>query len=176
MKFILLNMALLLSIKAFSTNILPTAKLVDLKRYVGRWYVITSLPKFYTKRCVGQIANYKLLKSGKLYLKNTCVRKGNRISSMEGEGTVVNKRTNAEIEVTFNNFFSKLLRIKGDYTIIRLDPRYNFVMVGNKKRTTLWIMSRKREMPKGLLDQYIKYANELGFETKELKRSKYFKD
>jgi len=175
MKFIVLSMAILFSFKAYSLKILPTAKSVDLKRYIGRWYVITSLPRFFTKKCIGQIADYKLLPNGNLHLKNTCVKKRDRTHSMEGEGTVINKITNAEIEVDFDNFFTKLFGFRGDYTIIKLDPDYNFVMVGDKKRKTLWIMSREREMPKDILNEYIKFARDQGFATEDLKRSKYFK-
>ena len=96
--------------------------------------------------------------------------------SMEGEGTVINKKTNAEIEVEFDNFFTKLFSIKGDYTIIKLDPEYEYVMVANKKRKSLWIMSREREMPIDILNEYIKFARDNGFKTKDLKKSKYFKD
>ena len=176
MKFVLLNIALLISFKAYALNPLPTAKFVDLKRYMGKWFVITSLPKFYTKRCIAQVADYKILGSGKVFLKNTCIKKGDRTSSMEGEGTVINKTTNAEIEVDFDNFFTKLFGLKGDYTIIKLDPEYGYVMVGNKKRTSLWIMSRDREMPKDLLEEYIKFAKKVGFKVEGLKKSKYFKD
>ncbi|RLA62622.1 MAG: hypothetical protein DRQ88_08220 [Epsilonproteobacteria bacterium] len=174
MKFILLNMALLLSFKAYSFKSLPTASFVDLKRYIGKWYVITSLPRFYTKRCLGQIADYKFLPNGNLHLKNTCIKKGSRNDSMEGEGIVINKSTNAEIEVEFDNFFTKLFGLKGDYTIIKLDPDYNYAMVGDKKRKTLWIMSREREIPDDVLNAYVKFARGLGFETDKLKKSKYF--
>ena len=176
MKFVLLNIALLIGFKAYALKPLPTAKFVDLKRYMGKWFVITSLPKFYTKRCIAQVADYKISESGKVSLKNTCIKKGDRTSSMEGEGTVINKTTNAEIEVDFDNFFTKLFGLKGDYTIIKLDLEYEYVMVGNKKRTSLWIMSRKREMPDQILIKYIKMANDYGFKTEGLKKSKYFRD
>lgn len=167
-------MALLFSLAVFAggSRELPTADHVDINRYLGRWYTITSLPQFFTRNCVGQTADYGLINEHTISVLNTCYKKKGT-SKIKGEAVVVNAETNAELVVTFNSFFTRLFRVKGDYTIIRLDPEYRYVLVGDKKRNSLWVLSRSPSMPEAELADYIKTAEELDFPVKRLAPSKY---
>jgi apolipoprotein D and lipocalin family protein len=75
--------------------------------------------------------------------------------------------------VTFNNFFTRLFRVKGDYTIIKLDENYEYVMVGSKDRKSLWIMSRRPDMPEEVLNEYKAFAQKEGFKISHLVQSEF---
>ena len=75
--------------------------------------------------------------------------------------------------MTFNNFFTRLFRVKGDYTIIKLDENYEYVMIGSKNRKTLWIMSRRPEMAEEVLTEYKDFAKKEGFKIENLVDSEF---
>lgn len=151
---------------------LPTPGYVEIERYLGRWYAVASLPQFFTRNCIGQTADYGAINPQTISVLNTCLKKKGK-STIKGEAVVKNARTNAELVVTFDSFFTRLFRVKGDYTIIRLDPEYRYVLVGAKDRKSLWILSRSTTMPESELKSYIDEANQLGFKTDKLVYSKF---
>ena len=152
---------------------LPTASYVEVERYVGKWNSITSIPQFFSKSCLAQTAEYEILTENSISVLNTCYKKGGKVTTITGKAVVVNPRTNAELEVTFDNFFTRLFKVKGDYTIIKLDPNYEYVMIGSKDRKTLWIMSRETTMPKNILQKYVDFAAANGFDVTKLVDSKF---
>ena len=171
MKSLIALLFVLVSSTVFAKG-LHTAEYVDINKYVGKWYAIASLPQFYTRKCVGQTADYKIINEQSVSVKNTCLKaKGQSV--IYGQAVVENAVTNAELVVTFNNFFTRLFRVRGDYTIIKLDPDYKYVIIGSKDRKTLWIMSRTPDMPKEIYDHYVAYVDQLGFPVEKLKKSNF---
>lgn len=171
MKTILVLFLSLFTLTSFG-QALPTAEYVDISRYVGKWYAISSLPQFFTRSCVGQTADYEIINEQTISVLNTCLKsKGTTV--IRGQAVVKNAATNAELIVTFNNFFTRLLRVKGDYTIIKLDKDYKYVMVGSRDRKSLWIMARSPEMPEEFLSEYSQLAKDLKFKVENLVRSKF---
>ncbi len=161
-----------LSLNVFSGD-LPTAKFVDVKKYTGKWYAIGALPQFFTRKCVAQTAEYKVKSSEEISVLNTCIKKKNKIKTIDGQAKIVNKSTNAELEVSFNSFWTRLFRVKGDYVIMELDSNYKYVLVGNYSRKGLWIMSRTPNMPKTIYKKYLKIAEENGFNINKVIRSRF---
>ncbi|MBL7665279.1 MAG: lipocalin family protein [Bacteriovoracaceae bacterium] len=153
---------------------LKTADDIDINRYIGKWYAITSLPQFFTRKCLGQSADYQIINESAISVLNTCYKK-NKTTTIEGQAVVINFQTKAELEVSFNNFFTRLFRVKGDYNIIKIDENYQYVMVGSRDRKSLWIMARNKSMPEIKLKEYIEIAKEQGFPIERLVRSKYEK-
>jgi apolipoprotein D and lipocalin family protein len=152
---------------------LPTPSHVEVERYVGKWYAISSLPQIFTIGCVAQTAEYEILSENSVSVLNTCYNLFGWPTTITGEAVVVNPKTNAELVVTFDNFFTRLFNVKGDYTIIKLDPNYEYVMVGSKDRNSLWIMSRETSMPSSVFKQYVKLAASLGFNVNNLVNSEF---
>ncbi len=174
MKFLsMLFLGLSLTAFAGGGRPLPTAEHVDIERYLGRWYAVSSLPQFFTRNCQGQTADYGLINTQTISVVNTCLKKNGKTSNIKGQAVVANSRTNAELIVTFNSFFTRLFRVRGDYTIIRLDPDYRHVLVGDKARSSLWILSRASSMPEAEYESYVATARELGFPVDELVMSKF---
>lgn len=156
---------------AFATE-LRTASSVDIGRYVGKWYTITSLPQFFSKNCKAQTAEYEVINEKTISVFNTCI-KGKETTTISGKAVVKNPKTNAELIVTFNNFFTRLFRVKGDYTIIKLDENYEHVLVGSKDRKSLWVLSRTPDMPESKIEEYVAIASEEGFPVQKLVPSEY---
>jgi apolipoprotein D and lipocalin family protein len=117
---------------------LETVSKVDLNRYVGTWYEIASYPQSFQKGCTGTTATYTLRDDGQIDVLNEC-RKGSldgKEDSARGRARVVDRDTNAKLEVSFFRPFW------GDYWIIDLGPNYEYAVIGHPSRDYLWILSR----------------------------------
>ncbi len=150
---------------------LPTVDHVEVKEYVGKWYAIWSLPQFFTRNCVAQTAEYGIKNETTISVLNTCIKKNGKTNTINGQAEVTNFKTNAELEVTFNSFWTKLFKVKGDYNIIKLSESYDTVMVGSNDRKSLWIMSRTPYLSEETKIEYVKHAKELGFNVSKLEES-----
>lgn len=141
-----------------------TVASVDVKKYLGDWYEIASIPQSFSRGCECTKAHYRLKKNGQLAVTNTC-RKGpinSKISTAKGCAKIVDKKSNAKLKVTFFwPFF-------GDYWIIGLDAEYRYAVVSNPEGSTLWILSRTPTLPKNLLDEALDIAEKNNIDTKKL--------
>lgn len=121
---------------------LTTVNHVDLSRYTGVWYEIASYPHRFQKGCTGTMATYTPKEDGEIGVVNRC-RSGSldgEEQRAEGRARVVDRTTNAKLEVSFFRPFW------GDYWIIDLDEHYNYAVVGHPGRDYLWILSRTPTM------------------------------
>ncbi|MBY0414271.1 MAG: lipocalin family protein [Bdellovibrionales bacterium] len=152
---------------------LPTARSVDIARYMGKWYTVTSLPQFYTRNCQGQTAEYDVIDEKTIGVKNTCYKENGKNKIVVGRGTVEDSPNNARLSIRFNTFWTSLFRIKGEYVIIKLAEDYDNVMVGSTDRKALWIMSRVPNIDPTTFMEYKNLAHSLGYSVEQLKNAKY---
>ena len=169
----LLSFLFILSSLSFAGDVLPTPSNVDVGRYIGKWYAVSALPQFFTRKCLAQTAEYEILSANSISVLNTCYKKNGKTTDIEGQARIVDPKTNARLEVTFNNFFTRLFRVKGEYIIIKLSEGYDTVLVGSTDRKSLWIMSRTPKIDPDIYNEYKNYAKSLGFNTDKLIDSKF---
>jgi apolipoprotein D and lipocalin family protein len=170
MQKILISLATILftSCQTYANLPLPTVNHVDVGEYVGKWYNITSLPQVFTRNCAGQTAEYGIINDHTISVHNVCIWKDGYTSDIHGEAVISNPETNAELIVTFDNFWTKLFRVKGDYNILKLDSNYTTVLIGSKDRKSLWILARTPHISNEAKAEYINYAKSLGFNVDRL--------
>lgn len=121
---------------------LETVQKVEVPRYLGTWYEIASFPQSFQEGCHATSATYSLRDDGELDVLNQC-RKGSldgELDTAEGRARIVDRDTNAKLEVSFFRPFW------GDYWIIDLDPEYRWAVVGHPSRDYLWILARERRL------------------------------
>lgn len=152
---------------------LPTASHVDVSRYIGKWYAIESLPQFFTRKCIAQSAEYGIKTEKSITVHNVCYQKNGKISDIHGMAVIKDFNTNARLEVTFDSFWTRLFRVKGEYVIIKLSEGYDTVMVGSTDRKSLWIMSRTPSIDPEELKTFKMFAKQLNFNTDKLVRSEF---
>lgn len=128
-----------------------TVAKVDLKRYLGRWNEIASIPQWFQKDCAyGVTATYSLRADGDIGVINQCRTADGSVKKAEGIAWVADKNTNAKLKVSF--IPGKLKVLGGDYWVIDLGPDYEFAVVGHPDREYGWILSRTPALPKETLD------------------------
>lgn len=117
-----------------------TVSVVDLPRYLGRWYEIASFPMFFQRRCLGDTtAEYAQPTPDAISVTNRCRTEDGFIEA-KGKAKVVPDSGNARLKVTFFWPFS------ADYWIIGLDPDYRWAVVGHPNRKTLWVLARTPQL------------------------------
>lgn len=177
MKKLLIVVTLVISTTVFAKGDtyrpLPTAEQVDVARYIGKWYSVEALPQFFTRKCVAQSAEYDIINENSISVQNFCYRADGSIKDIKGQAVVKDTNTNARLEVTFNSFWTRLFKVKGEYVIIKLGEGYDTVMIGTTNRESLWIMSRTPSMDPATLQEYKDLAKSLGFDTSKLVTSKF---
>ena len=54
------------------------------------------------------------------------------------------------------------------YNVIALDENYQYALVAGKNLDYLWILSRTKELPESIKKEYIKTAQNIGYDTSKL--------
>jgi len=143
---------------------LPTVPQVDVARYLGTWYEIASYPQSFQKGCTATTATYSLRDDGELDVLNRCRKPdiNGEEDSAHGHAWIVDKRSNAKLEVSF------FWPFHGAYWIIDLGKNYEYAVVGHPSRDYLWILSRKPKLDPALYEQILERLEKHGYDRKRL--------
>jgi Bacterial lipocalin len=144
----------------YDSKPLDTVPYVNLTRYSGHWFVWANQPIDLTQHnCYCSIFNYTLNSDGTLSVEEQCNKgSGNgTLNVRTGTGTVLNKTSNAQIEMKFS------ITDKYEYDIIALDENYTYALVGNPARTRAYIISRHNIFEQKVFDNYSSIAFLNGF-------------
>ena len=138
---------------------------LKIEHYLGKWNEIASFPTWFENGCKNITATYTM-KEGYIQVENSC---------MKGD-----KRTNI-IGKAFPTKIPNLLKvqffwpIKADYLIEFVSygetgeqKKYQYAVVGNDKRSFLWILARHKPVPKAILKQLLDFATFKGYDVKRL--------
>jgi apolipoprotein D and lipocalin family protein len=148
---------------------LPTVSHVDLPRYMGQWHEVARLPLFFQRGCVQSTAEYGLKGDGTVSVLNRCLKDG-KPKQVKGTATVVDAKTQAILEVRFNEWFSIFIpRARaGNYFIVWLDADYSAAAVGTPDRKHLWILARSSPLPRPVYQQIVEHCQQLRFPVEKL--------
>lgn len=142
----------------------PVAQ-VDLKKFEGKWYSLSSIPtaldkkwretdETYTWNSKGYFDVYTTYKKVKKDKSENCDIRS-KLFQVEGTG-------NAEMKAQF------VWPFKIDYWIVELAEDYSYMVVGHPKKKYLFIMSRKPSMDKILYMQIVERCKNRGYQTDDL--------
>ena len=143
---------------------LDVVESVDLTQYAGKWYEIARYPTFFQAACVSSTAEYTPRADGTIGVFNTCIAAdGSTVSTIEGVAEVVDPSTNAKLVVSFPN-----VPFPGPYWIIDLDVDYQYAVVGDPNRSTLFILSRTPTLDETTLDGILNRLPSQGYDPGRL--------
>lgn len=148
-----------------TTGEVKTVLNVDLRRYMGRWYEISSYPQWYEKGLTSVSAFYTI-KDDYVEVVNSGYKNG-ILQEAHGRAVVVNGSGCSKLKVSFFRPFY------GDYWIIDLDRDYSWVVVSNPNRSTLWILCREKTMNKILYQDIVGRLKNNGFDVSKLVEMKF---
>lgn len=130
---------------------------IDPREYAGRWYEIAAYPTWFEAGCVNAEARY-VPERDHLKVINRCYRNGQWEES-------VGRAHQTDYEGVFAvDFFPG---IYGNYTVTYRDPET--AIVTNADRTTLWILSRQRQISGQKKTKLLHWLENHRFDTDRLK-------
>lgn len=143
---------------------MTTIPLVNLDRYMGKWYELAKIPVIWEKDCAYGTAEYKLQKNGSISIKNTCYSHCNQpLFSYTGSAVLLSKNmmTPGNLSVTFDKMPNE-----GTYLIHWTDYD-NYAVVGSPTGN-VWILGRKQSASKYEMDCLVTYVKNLGYNVRKL--------
>lgn len=135
----------------------------DLSRYLGTWYEIARFDFRFEKDMNNTSAQYDIdekknvtvLNSGYNFKKEEWT-KAEGVAKFRGDASV------AALKVSFfGPFYS-------GYNVIALGEDYQYALVAGKNLDYLWILAREKTIPEEIKINYLKIAQEVGYDTSRL--------
>lgn len=173
--FIVFFISILYIPKAHAENsTLAAVPKVELSQYLGLWYEIARKPMDFQAKCKSDVtARYTINEFGNVAVDNRCVNlEGGELRSL-GEAFVMNEPFNSKLKVSFLPESIRWMPFgRGDYWILKIDSQYQMVLVGEPKRKYLWLLSRDPHPDEAKVTEFLRYAQRVGFNTKDIIRPK----
>jgi len=146
---------------------LNTVSSVDIEKYMGKWYEISTIPQRFQKGCHCTTAEYTLTDKNFVKVLNSCKKDSvnDSVTQIEGKAFVVKNSNNSKLTVQF------FWPIKAKYWIIDLAPDYSYAVIGHPNRKYLWILSRTTQLDESTYQQIISRLKEQDFITDLLVRT-----
>lgn len=135
----------------------------DLNKYLGNWYEIARFDFRFEKDLDNVMAQYSLNNKGNVNVVNSGYNfKKEKWVSAEGVAKFRGDKNSAALKVSFfGPFYS-------GYNVIAIDEDYKYALVAGKDLKYLWILSREKSIPEDIKAEYLKIAQEVGYDTSEL--------
>ena len=143
-----------------------TVEDVELKRFMGNWYVIASIPTFIEKDAYNAMESYRLEEDGTVA---TTFRfnKGSldgKLKEYTPRGFIQDKTSNAVWEMQF------IWPFKAEYRIVCLTDDYSQTVIGRSKRDYVWIMARKPSIPDEDYQRILRFLTDQGYNLIDLRK------
>lgn len=152
------------------SNLPKTVDFVDVEKYTGVWYEISSIPQPFSVGCLCTTAEYQIISSDKISVFNRCIlnRPTGPENTILGEAKVVPNSGNAKLSVSF----SSVGNFGAPYWIVDLADDYSYAVVSDPLKATLWVLSRTPKMDDALYSAIIKDLKARKFPVARLKKTR----
>ncbi len=165
-KLSVLLIAFLMSGCATSLPRLKTVDQIDLKRYMGPWYVIACIPTFIETKAFNAVEEYKLLADGSVDTVFTFNEGGfdGPKKRYNPRGFIVDKVNNSTWGMRF------IWPFKAEFLITYLNPDYTQTIIGRNKRDYVWIQARTPEISEADYQGLLKMLSDQGYDVTKVRK------
>lgn len=140
------------------------ASAVDFVAYTAEpWFEIAAIPQWFEKDCVRVRAEYDLLKTGDVKVRNYCVKENGVETMAVGHASVPDAAVPAKLKVSF------FWPFYADYWILFVDEAYRYAVVGDASRESLWILSRYESIDAETFRRLLVVAEAKGYDVARLR-------
>ncbi|GEO21617.1 lipocalin family protein [Cyclobacterium qasimii] len=136
----------------------------DKEKYLGKWYEIARFDFKFERNLNNTTATYSLNDNGTIKVDNQGYNtKKEEWTQAIGKAKFVDDDDDvAKLKVSFfGPFYS-------GYNVVAIDKDYKYALVAGKSLDYLWILSRETQIPEKVKNEYLKIAEEIGYNTSEL--------
>ena len=150
---------------AMAERPLPVADSVEIPRFMGKWYVIASIPTPFERDAYNATEVYDYVGDGKVATTFT-YNKG----SLDGPL----RETNTTGFVSADNAaiwgMQFVWPFRADYRVAYVDDAHSVTIVAREKRDFVWLMARDPLMSDGAYAQHVQRIADMGYDTSKLVR------
>lgn len=138
--------------------------MIDIYKYLGKWYEIATIPHGFQYGMKNVTAEYSLNENGTIKVVNSGYLDG-ELKQITGVAKITD--SNDILKVSFYpNTYS-------DYKILAVvlgsDGKYEHALVGGETKYSLWVLSRKPDMNKSTFDRFVDIAKKYDYKVDKLK-------
>ncbi|MHA6697411.1 lipocalin family protein [Chryseobacterium sp. A321] len=135
----------------------------DISRYLGTWYEIARFDFRFEKNLDNVSAQYSLNKKGNITVLNSGYNyKKAEWKKADGLAKFRGSKDIAELKVSFFGPFY------AGYNVVALDENYQYALIAGKDLDYLWILSKTKNISEEVKSNYLKIAEEIGYDTSKL--------
>ena len=157
-----------LSVAGCATTLPPlkTVDRVDLKRYMGPWYVIACIPTFIETKAYNGVEAYRMLPDGSIDTVFTFNQGGfdGPKKRYNPRGFVVDKINHSTWGMQF------IWPFKAEYLITYLSPDYNQTIISRNKRDYFWIQARTPQISETDYKSLLSILATQGYDISKVRR------
>lgn len=145
-----------------SAPTIPTVEALDLKRFMGDWYVIANIPTVFEKNAFNAIESYRLDSDGSVETTFRFNKGGfdGPEKIYHSRAFVVDKDSNAHWGMQF------VWPFKAEYRVVFLSEDYSRTIIGRSKRDYVWIMAREPSIPDADYAKLLDLLKSYGYDTR----------
>ena len=135
----------------------------DVNEYLGTWYEIARFDFRFERDLDNVSAQYSLNENGNVIVLNSGYNpKKQEWKKAKGLAKFRGDKDTAKLKVSFfGPFYS-------GYNVVALDENYKYALVAGKNLKYLWILSRTKNIPQEVKTNYLKIAEQIGYDTSKL--------
>ncbi|UCH24031.1 MAG: lipocalin family protein [Deltaproteobacteria bacterium] len=143
-----------------------TVEAVDLKRFMGDWYIIASIPTFIEKNAYNAVESYRLDEDGTIATTFRFNKDGldGPLKKYTARGFIRDKLSNAVWGMQF------IWPFKAEYRIVYLAEDYSQTVIGRSKRDYVWIMARQPSIADKDYERILEFLTDQGYSLKDLRK------
>jgi len=139
---------------------------VDLPRFMGKWYVIASIPSFIERKAYNGVEMYQLQSNGNVetsfrYRKNSF---NDPVKTIHSTGFVTPNTGNAVWGIQL------VWPLKEQYLVAYLADNYSETIVARDKRDYVWIMARTSTITPADYDSLVARVKQLGYRVSDIRK------
>ena len=164
----------ILTLAHAQTEPLQAVEKIELNKYLGTWHEVARKPLYFQRKCDSNVtANYSLNKNGNIKVDNSCYTKDGKFKQTIGEAFVQNAPSNSKLKVSFLPKIIRWLPVgRGDYWVLKIDENYETVLVGEPDKKYMWILSRSQHPQPEVVQEYLNYAESIGYDLSDVIKTK----
>ena len=132
---------------------------LKLSRYLGVWYEIARFDHSFERGVESAKALYTQNADGTIKVVNSGIKNG-KVKTAVGKGKTTD--TPGLLRVSFFGPFY------ADYRVMKIDVDYGYALVGSGGADYLWLLSRTKEMPENVKNDFLAEAKRRGYDTGKL--------
>ena len=143
----------------------PTVKDLNIKKFMGRWYVISLIPNWIEEGGTDSYDDYLLNEDGTIDITYRAIKNGEE-KTIKQKGFIVDENIPSKWEIQFVKPWVPFYR--APYEIIILDDNYEYMVVGYPDNTYGWIMSRSTSISNKIYNKIVTQLDEeFGYSKKD---------